>query len=270
MLNGLDLFSGIGGITLALSNWVRPVAYCEIDRYAQAVLLSRMSEGELPIAPIWDDIKTLNGSMLQQIDIIYGGFPCQDISIAGAGKGLEGKRSGLFWEIMRLAEEIKPTFIFLENVPNIRTKGLSQIGRALANSGYDCRWCIVSAEEMGAPHLRKRWFCLGYSKHNGSLATKEQGGIEETVSNNEKREDETIKLERTGTLTVLSKGAKKEHETLGDSCWWEVEPDVGRVVDELSYRVDRIKCLGNAVVPLQARKAFKELIGIKKQQGEEE
>jgi hypothetical protein len=97
-VNGLDLFSGIGGITLALSPWVRPVAYCENDRYAQAILLSRQASGDLPIAPIWDDIRTLTYSILPvvKIDIIYGGFPCQDISVAGLGAGLEGKRSGLF------------------------------------------------------------------------------------------------------------------------------------------------------------------------------
>ena len=88
-MNGLDLFSGIGGLTLALRDYVHPFAYCEIDKYCQAVLLSRMHTGELPKAPIWDDIKTIMGSILPSIDIIYGGFPCQDISFAGNGKGLE-------------------------------------------------------------------------------------------------------------------------------------------------------------------------------------
>lgn len=117
MINGLDLFSGIGGITIGLSEWVRPVAYCEIDPYCQSVLISRMLEGTLPTAPIWDDVKTLQGADLPEIDIICGGFPCQDISVAGHGKGLEGERSGLFFEIVRLAKEVKPTFLFLENVP---------------------------------------------------------------------------------------------------------------------------------------------------------
>ena len=119
MLNGLDLFSGIGGLSVALSPWAKPIAYCENDRYCQAVLLSRMSDGQIETAPIWDDITTLVSGMLPRngIDIIYAGFPCQDISVAGTGKGLGGERSGLFFEIVRLASELRPRFVFLENVP---------------------------------------------------------------------------------------------------------------------------------------------------------
>lgn len=85
-LHGLDLFSGIGGIGIALELWVRTVAYCERDRYAQGVLLSRMRSGEIDRAPIWDDVTTLRGDMLPRIDIVFGGFPCQDLSVAGRGK----------------------------------------------------------------------------------------------------------------------------------------------------------------------------------------
>ena len=96
MLNGLDLFSGIGGISVALKEWVRPVAYCEIDPYCQGVLLSRMAEGRLPKAPISEDIRSITGlDFSGNIHIIYGGFPCQDISTLGNGKGLAGERSGL-------------------------------------------------------------------------------------------------------------------------------------------------------------------------------
>lgn len=132
MLNGLDLFSGIGGIAYALKEWVRPVIYCEIDRYAQGVLLSRMETGEIPVAPIWDEVKTLGKtSEMPQIDIISGGFPCQDISVAGNGAGLAGERSGLFFEIARLCSELKPRFIFLENVPAITTRGGSEVVNGL-------------------------------------------------------------------------------------------------------------------------------------------
>src|SRR5216684_4770914 len=121
---GLDLFSGIGGITKALEGYVQPVAYCENDRYAQGVLLSRMANGDLPNAPIWSDILTLRGAMLPRTpEIIYGGFPCQDISVAGRGKGLDGERSGLFFEIIRLVGEIRPRFVFLENVAAITVRG---------------------------------------------------------------------------------------------------------------------------------------------------
>lgn len=113
MIYGLDLFSGIGGISLALRDRVIPAAYCEIDPYARSVLLSRMHEGKLFKAPIWDDIKTLRGEMLPRIDIVYGGFPCQDISVAGLGAGLEGERSGLFFELVRLVKETKAPWVFL-------------------------------------------------------------------------------------------------------------------------------------------------------------
>ena len=89
-MNGLDLFSGIGGISLALNPWVRTVAYCERDPYAQSVLLSRMQSSHIDYAPIWDDVQTLKGEELPEIDIISGGFPCQDISVAGNGAGLAG------------------------------------------------------------------------------------------------------------------------------------------------------------------------------------
>lgn len=153
---------------MALSPWVRPIAYCEQDRYCQAVLMSRMSESIIPMAPIWDDVTTLVPELLprQGVDIIYGGFPCQDISSAGNGEGLGGERSALYWHIHRLAKEIHPPWIFLENVPAIRTRGLLTVVRSLADLGYDSRWTRISAAEIGANHIRERWFLLGYSKVN--------------------------------------------------------------------------------------------------------
>ena len=165
MLNGLSLFSGYGGIDYALREYVRPIIYCDIEPYAQAILLSRMHEGSIPFAPIWDDVKTLDGNPFKGlVDIIYGGFPCQDLSVAGKGKGLAGERSGLFREIVRLAQEASPTFIFLENVPAIRTRGCLQVQEALASIGYDTRWTTLSASQVGANHKRERWFLLAKSK----------------------------------------------------------------------------------------------------------
>lgn len=162
-MNGLDLFSGIGGIGIALEPWVRTVAYCERDRYAQGVLLSRMRSGDIDQAPIWDDVTTLRADLLPRIDIIFGGFPCQDLSVAGLGKGLAGERSGLFFEIVRLARECEPRFVFLENVPAIRTRGGETVVKELAKIGYDCRWTTLSAAAVGAPHKRERWFLLAHS-----------------------------------------------------------------------------------------------------------
>lgn len=246
-MNGLDLFSGIGGLGLALSPWVHPIAYCENDRYAQAVLLSRMQDGQLPMAPIWPDVRTLQGkSMAGFIDIIYGGFPCQDISVAGRGDGLGGERSGLFSEIMRLAQEIKPQFIFLENVPAIRTRGLNHVAEWLAFAGYDCRWDIVSAAEVGAIHIRKRWFLLANT--NGKRL----------------REKQRPKFQRPREIEgpMEPHGQGSPRETSGPS-FGSFKPYVDRAADGLQFNVDRNKCLGNAVVPQQAREAFKRLCGIK-------
>jgi DNA (cytosine-5)-methyltransferase 1 len=241
-MNGLDLFSGIAGISLALEPWVRTVAYCEQDRYAQAVLLSRMAEGRIDVAPIWDDVKTLSGNMLPPIDIIFGGFPCQDISVAGAQKGIQAERSGLFFEIMRLAEEIKPTFIFLENVPAIRTKGLSMVVRELASLRYDCRWGMLSAFDVGAPHKRQRWFLLA----NSSSERFSRPGKYINAGN-------TATDESRKTIDAQHGGKQRK---------WATEPNVGRVANGVPNRVDRIKCLGNACIPAQAREAFQRLMGL--------
>jgi DNA (cytosine-5)-methyltransferase 1 len=236
MLNGLDLFSGVGGLALALSEWVRPVAYCENDRYAQAVLLSRMQRGGIARAPIWDDVRTFPHPGFA-IDIIYGGFPCQDISCAGNGIGLGGERSGLFFEIVRLTKEINPSFVFLENVPAIRTRGLREVVRAFADLRYDCRWTCVSAAEVGAPHLRKRWFMLAHP--NG----KRLEGLERKIFSK--------KRQSSNTTMALGKS------------WLSSDSGFVRKNNELPRPMDRIKCLGNAVVPLQAKTAFERLMGLR-------
>lgn len=280
MIYGLDLFSGIGGLTIALQEWVSPVAYCENDKYAQSVLLSRMQDGKLPVAPIWDDIRTLTRRHIPSVDMVYGGFPCQDISIAGTGKGLGGERSGLFFEIMRLAKEIKPGFIFLENVPAIRLRGLNVVGEELADAGYDCRWGVVSAQEMGAPHIRKRWFCLAYSESFGNrrnlrnlykenekkLQPKKQHKNKTGQSINASKNSAVFTNTNSNELREQSRGRRREGRKdttkFTNNGWWKTEPDVGRVADGVQNRVDRIKCLGNAVVPCQAKEAFKRLMGL--------
>lgn len=272
MLNGLDLFSGIGGITLALSEWVRPVAYCEIDIYAAGVLFSRMLDGSIPIAPIFPDITKLTKDFLPCIDIIYGGFPCQDISNAGTRAGLAGERSGLFFEIVRLLDECRPKFLFLENVPGIITNGLDRVTAEIASRGYDCRWKIISAAGYGAPHIRKRWWLLANANktRRGVLYTGEQelveeckgeadskhNGTQESLADMEKPSSNGLEESRNDRIS----GGQANSTT--NSGWWSVEPDVGRVVNGLPFRVDRIKCLGNSVVPQCAKEAFKKLMGL--------
>lgn len=239
MLNGLDLFSGIGGITVALSGWVQPIAYCENDPYCRGVLLSRMAEGSIAAAPIWDDVRTFDGRHLRgAVDVIYGGFPCQDISVAGNGAGLGGKRSGLFFEVLRLVEEIRPRYIFLENVPAIRTRGLERVVKELSALWYDCRWGMLSAFDVGAPHKRERWFLLAADTKRFKLWDK-QG--------------------RSGWTSRQSSTESPDH---GEKTWRTPKPEFCRVDDGLPGELVRLRALGNAVVPAQAREAFKRLMGL--------
>lgn len=239
----MDLFSGIGGITIALKEWVKPIAYCEIERYAQSVLLQRMADNDLPRAPIWDDITSLKGTMLPEIDIIYGGFPCQDLSVCGNGAGLEGKRSGLFFEIIRLVSEIRPSFVFLENVPAVTVRDLRQILLEFTKIGYDCRWTIVSAAAIGAVHIRERWFLLAHA--DGERLREECG------------KENPNKSEAAGKIFPDHIGFERRDPK---SSARMLKPRVDRTGDGISYKVDRNRALGNAVVPAQAREAFKRLM----------
>ena len=169
MLNGLDFFSGIGGISLALSPWVRTVCYVETAPYCQAVLQARQGAGDLETAPIWDDVTIFDPEpWAGAVDIITGGFPCQDISLAGSGAGLAGECTGLFFEIIRCAGVIRPAFIFMENVPAIVGRGGRDVVGALAEIGYDARWAMLSAFDVGAPQIRERWWCLAHRAGGGA------------------------------------------------------------------------------------------------------
>ncbi len=288
MLNGLDLFSGIGGISLALREWVRPITYCEIDPYCQGVLLSRMSNNDIPCSPIWDDIKTLGGREFFGItDIVYGGFPCQDISVAGLGKGLEGERSGLFFEIVRLCREIKPRFIFLENVPAITSRGGSEVVREIAALGYDCRWCIISAASVGALHRRERWFLLAHAIDNGTSASQDRGSIKEKyVPRINEHSKNSWKIERASCVSSdvanamcerlegqreVTGGTKTKQCNDNNTCypfrsrehWQKTVSSMGKCSYGVSDHVAKLRALGNSVVPQQVKEAFEILMGLK-------
>lgn len=278
MLNGISLFTGYAGIDLALKEYVRPITYCEIEKYAQGILLSRMEDESIPFAPLWNDVTTLDGKQFKGlVDIIYGGFPCQDISVAGKGVGLEGKRSGLFFEIIRIAREANPTFLFLENVPAIRTRGAFEVQRELASIGYDTRWTTLSASEVGANHKRERWFCLATNskikndrftiskKNNRQIQQPGNDSIKTNVANSmcERLEgqweservqkklsstDSICDIERETTNSDSSGLSSKRPgvETTGlagnnlQADWWTIEPDVGRVANGVAFELDFI------------------------------
>jgi DNA (cytosine-5)-methyltransferase 1 len=159
----LDLFSGLGAFSLGLerSGLCETVAFCEKDEYCRAVLRRHWPE-----VPIYDDVCILTADALQRdgiaVDAICGGFPCQDISRAGTGLGLDGERSGLWSEYSRLIRELRPKFVFVENVAALLDRELGDVLRDLSVSGYDAEWSIVSACSMGAPHMRQRVFIVAY------------------------------------------------------------------------------------------------------------
>lgn len=292
MLNGLDLFTGIGGISVALRDFVRPVAYVERDKFCHKLLISRMLSGDIPTAPIWDDVRTLCRESLPEdlsIDIIYGGFPCQDISYANSsGAGLDGERSGLFFEIVRLANEFKPEFIFLENVANIVNKGLDRVVEEMAAIGYDCRWDCISATIVGAPHPRRRWFSLFRrvdavenagaqrldanvsSRRHAESSSSSMGTISGIATSVDRcssscdtgvlASDHTLAPEHCGASmdSILERASREDPSEL-----WRTEPALDRMVDGIRGSLDRMRGLGNAVVPQQAREAFLRLMGVK-------
>jgi DNA (cytosine-5)-methyltransferase 1 len=232
-----------------------------------------MRSGDIDSAPIWDDVTTLRGDMLPRIDIISGGFPCQDISVAGLGKGLAGERSGLFFEIARLVRECQPRFVFLENVPAIRTRGGERVVKELASIGYDCRWTTLSAAAVGAPHKRERWFLLAHA-YGDSIRKKQEperkqgktvfgyDGSKEFMAYSMCEGLQRPNEPRKSQGSISKKRITKFSDYHYSKEWWSVEPNVGRVVNGLPNRAHRIKCLGNSVVPLQVREAFKKLAGI--------
>ena len=157
MLHLLDLFSGIGGFSLGLerSGHFRTVAFCEIDPWPRGVLRRHW-----PDVPIYEDVRDLTAARLRadgiRVDAMCGGFPCQDISVAGKGAGLDGERSGLWREYSRLVGELRPSVVFVENVGALRGRGLAAVLGDLAALGYDAQWHAVPAAAVGAPHLRDR------------------------------------------------------------------------------------------------------------------
>ena len=151
-LRVLDLFSGIGGFSLGLERaGMRTVAFCEIDPHCRAVLRRRWSG-----VPIWDDVRTLTAKRIAcRIDVICGGFPCQDISHAGKRAGLDGERSGLWREFARLIGELRPRFAIVENVAALSVRGLLDVLGDLAACGYDAEWCVLGVDALGASQHRE-------------------------------------------------------------------------------------------------------------------
>jgi DNA (cytosine-5)-methyltransferase 1 len=180
-MNELHLFAGVGGGILGgMLLGHRTVCAVEIEPYCRKVLFQRQRDGILPWFPIWDDVKTFDGKPWRGIvDIVCGGFPCQDLSCAGKGAGITGSRSGLWSEMSRIIGEVRPRYAFVENVPTLVGRGLALVLSNLADMGYDAKWGIVGADDVGAPHRRKRVWIM--AKSNG-LRLEEYGLCNSSLS----------------------------------------------------------------------------------------
>lgn len=167
-MNVLDLFSGIGGFSLGLERaGMRTVAFCEIDPFARRVLAKHW-----PDVPCYDDVRSLTAERLAAdgiapVDVICGGFPCQDISLAGKGEGLSGARSSLWFEYRRLVCELRPSFVLVENVAELLSRGMDRVLGSLAALGYDAEWHCIPASYVGLRHLRDRVWIVAYPQRDG-------------------------------------------------------------------------------------------------------
>ena len=255
-----SLFAGIGGIDLGFERCGMECKWqVEINDYAQKVLAKHW-----PDVHRERDIRECSASNLERVDIIAGGFPCQDISYAGLGAGLDGERSGLFFEAIRLVRELRPRAVVLENVAALLTRGLDRVLGTLAEVGYDAEWHCIPAAYVGAPHIRDRIFILAYanmqhgqrrSKSQQSASESRKARIEPSGSGTDvSYSNESRFQEREGQDATRQRS--EEWAKLGRSKWWDVEPDVCRVANGIPNRVDRLRGLGNAVVPQVA-----ELVG---------
>ena len=215
-VNVLDLFSGIGGFSIGLERaGMRTVAFCEIDANARKVLHKHW-----PNVPVFTDVtKLTKDDIHEKIDVLAGGFPCQDISTAGRGAGLQGSRSGLWFEFHRLIDEIRPRYAIIENVAALRRRGLGEVLRSLAEIGYDAEWHCIPASALGAPHQRDRIWIVAYPHSPHSEGRRVSGRV------------------------------YAEHADTVSAGWWEVEPSVGRVANGLPGQPHRLRQLGNAVIP---------------------
>jgi len=274
----MHLFAGAGGGLLAdLILGHEPVVAVEWNAYACQVLRERTAEGWFPDLCVYEgDVRLFDPSEYAgRVDSIHAGFPCQDISVAGAGAGITGERSGLWSEVRRIAGAIRPGELFLENSPAITSRGLGTVLGDLAALGYDARWIVLGAAAVGAPHLRARWWCLARrtdAECNGREARAEQTeraqGIKADGLRHEPRADVAYSDMRDGedSRRMFSgihrpTESTREKRSCGESGgrergWWDVEPDVGRISHGVAARVHRLEGLGNGQVPLQAAAAY--------------
>lgn len=290
----LSLFTGIGGLDLAAEQaGFETVGQCEWADYPSKVL-----EKHWPDVPRWRDIRTLTKESfyertgLHTVDLVSGGFPCQPFSVAGKRRGKEDDRY-LWPEMLRVIQELRPAWVIGENVAGIVSMALDQVLSDLEGVGYACQALIIPACAVDAPHRRDRCAIVAYSDGGGRLyretekhsADAERIGLWENGDQSardpkrdnpeywKKRQTELREAGCSGSVVSdadsyrlekqrLQRQEKESGISVADICWWPAEPDVGRVAHGVPHRVDRLRCLGNAVVPQQFYPIFKAIADV--------
>ena len=275
MLTHLSLFTGIGGLDLA-AEWAgfTTVGQCEFADYPTKVL-----EKHWPDVPRWRDVRTLTKERfyertgLRTVDVISGGFPCQPFSVAGKQKG-KGDDRYLWPEMLRVITELRPRCVVGENVPGIIKIAAGQVVKDLERAGYHVVVFNFEAAAVGAWHRRSRVFFTGFADVADTARERVQGRVAICAAKPAERSGQMqsdaesgngadvcntvcARLQNRAAEAVRKPGPREQHQRSG---WWAAEPDVGRVAHGIPARVDRLKCLGNAVVPQQAYPIFKALM----------
>ena len=306
-MNGLALFAGIGGLELGLHRAIpgyRALCYVERDSYAAATLVARMVEKTLGEAPVWDDVSTFDGKPWSGVvDLVSGGFPCQDLSFANhAGAGLDGERSGLWSEFARIAlRDIRSRYVFIENVSALAVRGLDRVLSDLAEGGYDAEWDLFRAEQVGAPHRRERLFILAErvsDPERDGLRNKPERGAGRAQEADRRHSEPRHLGEELGDADRRRREAERLAECAGqrsaprnepdrpdpngwigwppgpnDAPGWERYLEAGGPSPAftsvrgsadgppvgMEFRADRLRCLGNGVVPQVAELAWRTL-----------
>lgn len=238
-MNELALFAGAGGGILGghLLGW-RTVCAVERSAYCARRLMQRQNEGHLPPFPIWDDVCTFDGTPWRGVvDVVSGGFPCQDISAAGKGAGLDGERSGLWSEMARIIGEVRPRFALVENSPMLTSRGLGRVLGDLAALGFDARWGVLGAAHAGAPHLRERIWILANADRSYSDGWRS-----------------ALQVGRYWRAGEAAKDGDRERTE------WATEPGVGILAHGVAQRVEQLTALGNGQVPAVVRQAWRLLM----------
>ena len=248
-----SLFAGIGGFDLGFE---RAGMVCkwqvEIDDYANRVLAKHW-----PHVRRWPDVRTWPQPDTERVDVICGGFPCQDISPAGNRKGIDGERSGLFFELARVVRELRPAIVVLENSSALVGNGLGRVLGELSAGGFDAEWTVLPAAAFGAPHERARTFIVAYAESERQRTWWTRGLVDGAA-----RLSDAARWNASDATDAKPSAGRDQPNRRGvaggdvvEAYWrsgWPDEPALLGVDDGVSDRVDRTRCVGNAVSPIVA------------------